>query len=148
MRRQYQKSMVVLVDTNVVLDYILDREPYNVNAKKIMEICSQETIYGSIALHSVSIIWYVLRRIPENNRREWLKHILEILEVVGTSHEEVVKAINMDSFKDFEDCLQDRCAATIHAQYIITNNVKDFAKSTIQVITPENFCQKYMHIFL
>ncbi len=135
--------MVILVDANVVIDYILNREPSCKSAGKVMKICSQKENSGFIALHSVSIIWYVLRRIPDAERREWMKRILNILKVVSITHDEVLEAIAMDSFKDFEDCLQDRSAVAIQAQYIITSNTKDFSESMIKAITPEAFCEKY-----
>ena len=135
--------MVILVDANVVIDYILNREPSCKSAGKVMKICSQKENSGFIALHSVSIIWYVLRRIPDAERREWMKRILNILKVVSITHDEVLKAIAMDSFKDFEDCLQDRSAVAIQAQYIITSNTKDFSESMIKAITPDAFCEKY-----
>lgn len=136
--------MVILVDANVVIDYILNREPFGKYAKTVMELCSKEEAKGFIALHSVSIIWYVLRRLPEHERREWLKRILKLLQVTGISHEDVVSAISLDSFKDFEDCLQDKCAIKVHAQYIITNNIKDFSKSVTKAVTPQTFCEKYL----
>ena len=72
-------------------------------------------------------------------RRLWLKKILQALHVTGASHELVLKAVDMDYFMDFEDCLQDRCAESVNAQYIITNNVKDFKESVITAITPRDF---------
>ncbi len=65
-----------------------------------------------------------------------------ILQVVGASHDEVVKAIDMEEFKDFEDCLQDRCAEGIGANYIITRNIDDFSNSKIQAILPEIFLEQ------
>ena len=62
--------------------------------------------------------------------------------MVSVSHEEVVKAIEMDKFEDFEDCLQDRCAEHAAAEYIITRNVKDFANSKIPAVLPEDFLEK------
>ena len=47
----------------------------------------------------------------------------------------------MAEFKDFEDCLQDRCAENIKAEYIITRNVKDFEGSTVQAVLPEKFLE-------
>lgn len=47
----------------------------------------------------------------------------------------------MDDFKDFEDCLQNKCAETVDAKFIVTNNVKDFNMSTITAVTPAQFCQ-------
>ena len=67
--------------------------------------------------------------------------ICQCLYVEGTCHEEVIKAIKMAEFKDFEDCLQDRCAENIKAEYIITRNVKDFEGSTVQAVLPEKFLE-------
>lgn len=135
--------MVVLIDVNVILDYIASREPYYHEAYKVMELCHSGVVEGYLSFHSVSIIWYTLRKfIPDRReRRVWLRKILQFLRVTGASHEEVVKAVDMEDFDDFEDCLQDRCAETIKAQYIITNNVKDFKSSIVRAITPNDFCK-------
>ncbi len=53
-----------------------------------------------------------------------------------------MKAIEMDKFEDFVDCLQDRCAEHATAEYIITRNVKDFANSKIPAVLPEDFLEK------
>lgn len=50
-----------------------------------------------------------------------------------------IKAIKMKEFQDFEDCLQDRCAKGIDAQYIITRNIGDYVNSEIPAILPEDF---------
>ena len=53
--------MVLLVDTNIVLDYLLKREPFYSDARDVMRICSTDQADGVIALHSVTTIWYILR---------------------------------------------------------------------------------------
>lgn len=131
--------MVVLIDTNVVIDFLLTREPFFEASSKVIAKCANGEIAGYIAFHSIPNLWYILRRVPEDKRRRWLIDICGFLKVAGTSHEEVVKAIKMTEFKDFEDCLQDRCAKNLRAQYIITRNVADFNKSEVQAITPEDF---------
>jgi len=134
------RNIVVLVDANVILDYITTREPYYQDAYKVIDMCHSGRVKGYLAFHSVSIIWYVLRKyMPDMDRRLWLKKILQVLQVTGASHELVLKAVAMDNFMDFEDCLQDRCAESVNAQYIITNNVKDFEESVITAITPYDF---------
>lgn len=133
--------MVVLIDANIILDYIGSRTPFYREAYKIINMCYRGEMTGYIAFHSVSIIWYTLRKfIPDNvERRRWLRKVLQVVRVTGASHEDVLKAVDMDNFKDFEDCLQTKCAETINAQYILTNNVKDFKESTIPAITPADF---------
>ena len=102
--------MVVLIDTNVIIDFLITREPFFQSSSKIMEKCATGELKGHIAFHSVPNLWYILRKIPEEKRRTWLMDICSFLKVVGVNHEEVLKAIQSTDFKDFEDCLQDRCA--------------------------------------
>ena len=134
--------MVILVDANVIIDYVASRELFHRDAYKIMEMCYSKKVEGYMAFHSVSIIWYILRKfIPDGaERRIWMRKILQMVQVTGASHDQVAKAVEMENFRDFEDCLQNKCAETVNAQYIVTNNVKDFKESTIQAITPLDFC--------
>ncbi len=131
--------MVVLVDTNVIIDFLITREPFYQAAAEVIKRCANRELTGYIAFHSIPNLWYILRKIPEDKRREWLSDICRFLWVTGASHEEVVKAIKMKEFQDFEDCLQDRCAKGIDAQYIITRNIGDYVNSEIPAILPEDF---------
>lgn len=131
--------MVVLIDTNVIIDFLITREPFFEASFKVMEKCASGELNGYIAFHSVPNLWYILRKIPEEKRREWLIDICGFLKVVGVNHTEVIKAIKLTNFKDFEDCLQDRCAKSVEASYIITRNVEDFNGSEVPAILPEEF---------
>ena len=131
--------MIVLVDTNVIIDFLITREPFYQAAAEVIARCANRELTGYIAFYSIPNLWYILRKVPEDKRREWLSDICCFLRVAGASHEEVVRAIQMKKFKDFEDCLQDRCAACINAQYIVTRNVNDYINSEIPAIFPENF---------
>lgn len=139
------RNIIVLIDANVILDYIASREPLYRYAYKVMEMCHSGVVDGYMAFHSVSIIWYTLRKfipdVPE--RRQWMKKILDIVRVACASHEAVVRAVEMEDFKDFEDCLQDRCAEAVGARYIVTNNVKDFGESMVKAITAKEFCEVF-----
>ena len=131
--------MVVLIDTNVIIDFLITREPFFESSSKVMEKCATGELKGYIAFHSVPNLWYILRKIPEEKRRGWLMDICGFLKVVGVNHDEVLNAIKSINFKDFEDCLQDRCAKSIGASYIITRNVADFNGSEVPAILPEDF---------
>ncbi len=65
-------------------------------------------------------------------------NICKVLTVVGADREEVVQAIENS---DFKDCLQDRCAVSVAADYIVTRNEKDFEIAETKAITPEKFCE-------
>lgn len=133
------RDMAVLIDTNVMIDFLATREPFFASASRIIEKCASGELRGYIAFHSVSNLWYILRRAPEEERRKWLVDICGFLKVTGADHDEVVKAIKRIEFKDFEDCLQDRCAKTVGAKYIITRNTADFDGSEVPAISPADF---------
>lgn len=133
--------MKVLIDTNMVLTYVSGREDiYSESIDTIMRMCASEAIEGAIALHSLSTIWYCARKLPDGTRREWIRQICELLVVVGADNAALIDAVNRVDFKDFEDAMQDCCALTFEADYIITANVKDFVgHSQVPAVTPNTF---------
>ena len=132
------KNMVLLIDSNVILDYLLRREHFQ-SAKSIMNLCGNPEVSGYVAFHTIATIWYLLRKKTDHERRDWLLQICRVLTVTTASHKEVIKAIQQDDFHDFEDCLQDRCAVSVHADYIITRNVRDYQNAEVPAILPEDF---------
>ena len=138
------KSMVVLIDTNVLLDFLLHRRPFDEEANRIMKSCAEKSIHGYMAFHSVSNIFYVLRKYAdEETRRLMLRDLLSVVTVTAANHDEVLIAVNRSGFKDFEDCLQDACAKEVGADYIITRNGKDFEDSVIPAISPKDFLEVF-----
>ena len=134
--------MVVLIDTNVIIDFLVAREPFYDSALHVMEKCASGEAEGYIAFHSLPNLWYILRKVPAETRRSWLEKVCKILKVASASQEAVMKAIKMDNFKDFEDCLQDRCAEEVSANYIITRNTADFEASVVSAIEPDEWLKK------
>lgn len=132
--------MVVLVDANVIIDYYCEREEFYKASKGVMTWCGEDGVNGYVAFHSLPNIWFILRKSSEKIRREILLNICKVLTVAGADQGEVIKAIENSDFKDFEDCLQDRCAVSVAADYIVTRNVKDFTTAETKAITPKEFC--------
>lgn len=62
----------------------------------------------------------------ETERRKMLRKLCCVLKVTGASHEKLCDAIDTDEFSDFEDCLQDKCAQEVSADYIVSRNTEDF----------------------
>jgi len=133
-----RKKPRILVDANVAYTYLSGRDdPYASEAVRIMELCSTGEMAGFIALHSVSIIWYLGRKLSDEKRRSMLLELCELLTVAGASHHKVVEAILNADFRDFEDCLQDKCAKEAECDYIVTANTRDYARSEIPAVTPD-----------
>lgn len=136
--------MLVLIDTNVILDVLEKREAFYESSNHVLSLCASKKISGCIALHSISNIFYILRKIySAENRRRLLLGILKFLRVADVSHENVRHALERNGFSDYEDCLQDECAAQNHADYIITRNTDDFSNSNIPAVIPSDFLVKY-----
>ncbi len=136
--------MRVLIDTNIILDVLEKRTPFYDASKTVLESCVSDDVTGYIALHSISNIFYILRKhYSAVDRRKLLLDIMDLLKVADASHENVRNALIREDFSDFEDCLQDECAARIHADYIITRNIADFSNSNIPAITPSDFLERY-----
>ncbi len=134
------QNMVVLIDTNILLNYLTNREDdYLEQSIKIVEMCAKGECIGYIAFHTLSTLWYVLRKRSDKERRDNLRDICEIFNVASASQKEILDAIDKDSFFDFEDCLQDKCAKEAGADYIITCNIKDFINSEIPAVNPGEF---------
>lgn len=131
--------MDALIDTNVLITYVTDRDdPYREAAGKVMELCANGVLNGSMAFHSLSTLWYVLRKYPEHERREWLLQMIDLLTVAGADNNQVREAIENEEFRDFEDCLQYECAKSVGADYIITANPKDYRTiRDVVVVTPD-----------
>ncbi|MBD5128971.1 MAG: PIN domain-containing protein [Ruminococcaceae bacterium] len=132
--------MRVLIDTNILLDFFFDREPYNVYADRVLKMCGNYELQGFIAAISIPNAFYILRKDhPADERRKMLLDICGFLSIVGIDSAKIWGALINSEFTDFEDCLQDECAVACGADYIITRNIKDFAHSTVPPITAEDF---------
>lgn len=135
------KNITSLIDTNVIINFITKREdPYKNECFEVMKLCAENVFDGYIAFHSLSTIWYVIKKQKtEQEARKWLDNLCDILTVTGATQKQVKKAINNLSFHDFEDCLQDECAVYADTEYIVTCNVKDFRQAKTIAVTPDVF---------
>ena len=135
--------MRVLVDTNVIMDYIANREPYVSQAYKIIELCVMKIIDGCMSAHTVLNLFYILRKdLSVAQRKKILSQLCRVLTVINIDEVKIANALKNNSFDDIEDCLQDECARSFQADYLITRNVKDFSGGKIKAIEPVEFLLK------
>lgn len=130
--------MVILIDTNVILDALLKREPYVNEAQIIITKCANQEITGYLAAHSLPNLFYILRKsYSQQERREFIRNLCDIFYISDLNVEKILSAVDNEEFIDFEDCLQEECAVEIKADYIVTRNPADYKKSRVQVIQPD-----------
>ena len=130
----------ILIDTNVLLDYVLTREPFYEDAKSIVAVCADGKIKGCIAAHSISNMFFILRKdYNAEERREILVNLCSLFDVEGIDKAKLMAGLQNENFSDFEDCLQMECAKTYGAEYIVTRNVGDYTSSEIKAIMPKDY---------
>lgn len=136
--------MKVLLDTNVVIDFLSKRDLFYDNAKFIFDKCYSKEINGIVAVHTVSTIYYVLKKYNEDSfLRTLLLNLFQVIEIGSAQKSSVINALKNNSFSDFEDSLQHQCALEQIVDCIITRNPQDFINSKIKVYTPAEFVSLY-----
>jgi len=130
----------ILIDTDVVLDFFFDRQPFSEYADKVFSLCELKQIQGYITPVICSNVYYLLRQTAKHEKViEKLGQLLTITDVLLMDKNIIVQALR-SNFKDFEDALQNFAAekrGDIDA--ILTRNTKDFKNSELGVMTPENY---------
>ena len=134
------KNMAVLIDTNIILDWLLDRESFPHHAEQVMRLCIDGKIQGYLASHSILNIFYITRKdFSISDRRDMLLLLCNRFEIIGIDYQMLMAVLNNDNFKDIEDGLQIQCAEDENLDYIVTRNIKDFGTSKIKAFLPEEF---------
>ena len=112
----------ILIDTNVVLDFILHRQPFYTAAENIIETANLKIISAYVSASSVTDVYYLVRRElrDRNLALQLLKNFLKIVKVAAVSEKEVESALNL-SWRDFEDAVQYSVAKSNELDYIITD---------------------------
>lgn len=139
------KNMRIFFDTNILLDFLLGRKPFCDSAQTLFELCKNKQIEGFVAAHSLSNMFYILRKdLSNEERREFLLDICSIFSICGIDKQKIVSALKNNSFDDFEDGLQHECAVSEYLEAIITRNKDDFASSLIPVYTADEFIRAFL----
>ncbi len=134
--------MKILIDTNVILDVLCNRQNFVEDSLKVFKYCEAEQITGYISALSIPNIVYIMRKELDNEKiKEILTKLTSIFSVVDLREGDLLKAADMD-FSDYEDALQSVCAARIKVNSIITRNIKDFKNSGIPAIKPTELFER------
>ena len=130
----------VLIDTDVILDFFFDRNPFSEIAAQIFSLCESQRIQGFVTPVICSNIYYILRQTARHEKViDKLNQLMTIMDVLVMDKNIAMQALR-SGFKDFEDALQSFAALESgNIDVILTRNVKDYTKSEIGVLTPESF---------
>lgn len=128
--------MVLLIDTNVILDVLINRPEFVKDSSMIWKLCETEQVRGYISTLTYANMMYVMRKqMTPDQIAEIFRKLSLIFEFADFSPAVLERAVTM-KWKDFEDAVQSATAEAIHADYIITRNLKDFTQSRVMAFTP------------
>ena len=128
--------MVLLIDANVLLDIIMKRLEFIKDSSVIWKLCETGKVKGYISsLTIASIVDIMQKELDPQKIEEVLSTLSMIFEFTDLCVSDIQQAARMQ-WNDYEDAIQSTTAQRIHADFIITRNIKDFAKSNILAFTP------------
>ncbi|HBD95313.1 MAG: hypothetical protein A2015_12830 [Spirochaetes bacterium GWF1_31_7] len=133
----------VFIDTDVVLDVALAREPFFSASKMILAMAENNIVIGNTSSNCIANIYYILRKIGgDDNARKFITNIIQYISIITINHQNVLEALK-SKFTDFEDALQHYSAIENQCEYIITRNIEDYKSSKLKVILPEDFIKLF-----
>ncbi len=129
----------VLFDLNVVLDVLARRAPHYDDAARVWAYAESGQIEGLLAAHSVTTLFYLLRRhLGMPQAKAALHDVLHVFRVAAVD-QEVIQAALILGWNDFEDAVQAAAAVAANAVYILTRDESDFPGCPVAVVHPANF---------
>ena len=129
----------VFIDTNVLIDFLGEREPFYDTAARIVSRADRKEIKLMVSSLSYATASYILMRYnPRELVMRKLKQFAPLCTVTNVGAEEVNEALR-SAFSDFEDALQYYSALKAGASEMITRNKKDFRLSSLPVYTPDEY---------
>jgi predicted nucleic acid-binding protein len=126
----------VLFDTNVVLDHLLEREPFVEAAERLLSLADTGDVDGLLCATTVTTIHYLASKtVGAPEAAAYVRELLAILDVAPVDRD-VLRAAWDAGFSDYEDAVLYEAARAAGASAIVTRNGKDFTRSTLPVFTP------------
>ncbi len=129
--------MKILIDTNIIIDNALEREPFWNASEQVLSLIEKGTIAGYISASTFSDLYYIIRKA---RGRDWtltyLKQLITFCQIATVNQAAIIMAFTTN-FQDFEDSIQYSTAVVNQLDAIITRNPQDFPIITPRIITPE-----------
>lgn len=134
--------MKVLIDTNVVLDVMLKRQPFYESGAAILKLSGKEDMQEFVSASAVTDIYYIVgRNLKDKEKtREQLRKLLKVVSIAVVSENEIKKALELD-WNDFEDSVQYSVALLSDMDGLVTRNAGDYKKAELSIWTPERFLE-------
>lgn len=131
--------MTVLLDTNIIMDALQERQPFDIAAKKILLLGQSGKLDCCFTANAATDIFFLYSKARSRKEaNDALGFLLNTYKVVPITQEDCLKALALPN-EDFEDSLVEVCAKNIHADYILSRD-EEFAEiaTEVKVIKPDD----------
>lgn len=133
--------MKILLDTNIVLDVLMDRMPFSDSAVELFSKVENGTIIGYLCGTTITTVYYLASKsVGATRAREEIRKLLNLFEVAPVNRHVLESALASD-FGDFEDAVINEAACHVGVEAIVTRNQKDFKKSRLSVYSSEEMAK-------
>ena len=131
--------MKLMIDTNIILDVLLQREPFYKDSKAVLKMCEQGKLHGFVSASTITDIFYITRKALGNTDDTYrvIGKILNIVKILSVTSEDVNQAFQQKA-RDFEDCLLAASAKSNKCDAIVTRNPRDFLSFNIPLLDPKS----------
>lgn len=131
--------MSILVDTNVVLDVLLKRQPFYDNSARVLALVEEGGVRALLGATTVTTIFYLSRRLIGAERaRANIASLMQCFEVAPVTRSVLDGALQLP-ISDFEDAVLHEAARLAGAEAIVTRDVADFASAALPAYTPTQY---------
>ncbi|MGB9180961.1 MAG: PIN domain-containing protein [Pyrinomonadaceae bacterium] len=131
--------MRVLLDTNVLLDHLLERELFAQPASELLELNARGTFEGYVSGITPINVFYIARKfIGRDKLQQFISDLLLAVRVCPIAHEVLNQAFALP-FSDYEDAVQHASATASGLDAIVTRNLEDYKNSTLPIFSPTDF---------
>jgi predicted nucleic acid-binding protein len=137
--------MRILLDTNIILDIALGREPHFTDSADVFKKIDNKSIFGFVSATTIADFYYIAKKGKGHQIViDFILNLIEIIDIIGIDREVIIKSL-ISELDDFEDVIQSVSSRINNIDYIITRNIKDFIKSEITALTPGDFLALLMN---
>ena len=134
--------MKLFLDTNVLIDFILERPLFYQPAAMIISCAAERKIKVCVSALSVvtaNFICVERCKMPLNVYRRKMDFLRNVIEISSIDSSDIYNSYD-SNWKDFEDGVQYFSAIRAEVDYLVTRNVKDFEESDTKVIFTDQAC--------
>ena len=125
-----------LIDADVVLDVLAEREPWAEHSARVLELIEAGHAEGFVAAHTVTTLHYLVEKARGSETAVGtVRHLLRLFRVVPVDQDRLLHALDL-GLADFEDAVRAACAAKVAADVLVTRNVAAYGDAGVPALTP------------